>query len=236
MSAKAKIFSNVKHGQERGSLIVTSDSYIFQGENNGDVKAWRTSEFVNAQIGPGESESIVLHFVHISGSPERNVTISFGNHDELVAAAQYINQEIKGTRTANVELDIEAQGPSQTTYAQSGLPVAVGQPVPMVQATTVPPPTATTPNVPQTLPPLPHRFGRSSQHITCPYCRQQVQTRVTHEVTALTWLWGLLICAVGSLCLLCCLGLVPCMMPQFQETRHTCPNCSREVAAVKELE
>jgi LITAF-like zinc ribbon domain len=232
MTDAAKVFSNVKHGQVRGSLILTSDSLIFQGENNGGVHAFPIREFVDAQIGPSETESIALNCVHTSGSHKKNQTFSFENQDDMGDAAQHINQRIQAIReanAANVDFDVEAQ--------RQPLPVAVAQPVNIVQATTAtaPPPTAATP-VPPTAPRLPYRFRRSSTPITCPHCQQQVQTQVNHEITGLTMLWGFLICLVSSLFLLCCLGLLPCMMPQFQETKHTCPNCHREVATVAVME
>jgi lipopolysaccharide-induced tumor necrosis factor-alpha factor len=171
----------------------------------------------------------VLNCKLTSGSTQKNQTFSFENQDDLVAVAHYINHKIQGTSVARVDFDVEAQ--------RQPLPVAVAQPMARVQATTAmaPPPTAATP-VPQTAPRLPYRFGRSSTPITCQHCQQQVQTQVNHEVTGLTMLWGFLICLVSSLFLLCCLGLVPCMMPQFKETRHTCPNCHRKVVTVAVME
>ena len=139
---------------------------------------------------------------------------------------------------AKPDVDVEAQ---EEAPMPSTPPVAQAQAiVPVVQATS-PPPTSPSPPTPMSAsatqpPPYPFRWGRTSHYITCPHCQQAVHTQVHHQITAITWLLGCLMFCFGWFFLLCCVGIVPCMMPQFQETRHTCPNCKHQVAEVGVLQ
>ncbi|XP_022286190.1 lipopolysaccharide-induced tumor necrosis factor-alpha factor homolog [Crassostrea virginica] len=75
-------------------------------------------------------------------------------------------------------------------------------------------------------------FTASSRCMVCPYCNSQITTTVEYEPGTLTWLSSGLICIVG--CWLgCC--LIPFCMPDLQDVKHTCPNCSNLVGVYRRL-
>jgi len=74
------------------------------------------------------------------------------------------------------------------------------------------------------------RFGTQPVLCQCPYCQQQVLTKVEHESGLGTWL----IC--GGMCLFglslgCC--LIPFCINDLKDARHKCPNCKRTIRVKK---
>ncbi|KAI1337874.1 LITAF-like zinc ribbon domain-containing protein [Xylariaceae sp. FL0016] len=70
-------------------------------------------------------------------------------------------------------------------------------------------------------------LGSEPAVIECPWCAQQVQTRIEQNDSSMTMLAGV------GLCLLCvCCACIPCMAKWCQDVDHFCTNCRHKVAHV----
>ena len=58
--------------------------------------------------------------------------------------------------------------------------------------------------------------------LTCGYCQSKITTLTTDEFGAFTFL------SIGCY-LTCCLCCIPCILPNFKDVHHKCPNCSRSI-------
>jgi len=66
----------------------------------------------------------------------------------------------------------------------------------------------------------------------CPFCQQQVMTRVRYEPGGLTWL------AAGGIALMgCWLGccLIPLCIDECKDAVHECPNCNKIIATKQRI-
>ncbi|KAK8787058.1 hypothetical protein V5799_023175 [Amblyomma americanum] len=68
------------------------------------------------------------------------------------------------------------------------------------------------------------QWGPLPVPVICPYCRQQIVTKIVHRPGFLTWMLCGSLAALG--CILgCC--LVPFCINSCQDIVHVCPHCSR---------
>ena len=65
----------------------------------------------------------------------------------------------------------------------------------------------------------------------CPRCRQNVLTNVNHSAGTLTCL-GVLCCLLVG-CWPC--SWIPCVMEDFQDVEHSCPNCRALVGVYRRI-
>ncbi|KAG8145875.1 hypothetical protein E2320_012319 [Naja naja] len=64
----------------------------------------------------------------------------------------------------------------------------------------------------------------------CPHCQQAITTRITHEIGLMNFLLGLFCCFIG--CNVgCC--FIPCLIDEFKDVTHTCPNCKAYIYTYK---
>ncbi|RNA30609.1 lipopolysaccharide-induced tumor necrosis factor-alpha factor [Brachionus plicatilis] len=66
-------------------------------------------------------------------------------------------------------------------------------------------------------------LGKDPSYITCPSCRAQVLTNISHETGLGTWLIAGGICFVGC-ALGCC--LIPFCVDSCKDVKHYCPSCN----------
>uniref|UniRef100_A0A8C5S4I8 Cell death-inducing p53-target protein 1 n=1 Tax=Laticauda laticaudata TaxID=8630 RepID=A0A8C5S4I8_LATLA len=64
----------------------------------------------------------------------------------------------------------------------------------------------------------------------CPHCQQAITTKITHEIGLMNFLLGLFCCFIG--CNMgCC--FIPCLIDEFKDVTHTCPNCKAYIYTYK---
>ncbi|XP_030068564.1 cell death-inducing p53-target protein 1 [Microcaecilia unicolor] len=75
-------------------------------------------------------------------------------------------------------------------------------------------------------------FQGTPVQTVCPHCQQAVITRTSHEIGLMNLLLCCFCCAVGC-DLGCC--LIPCVMDEFKDVMHSCPNCKAYIYTYKRM-
>jgi len=79
---------------------------------------------------------------------------------------------------------------------------------------------------PSTLPPM--KVTASPAHMTCPYCRTNIVTSVTHKTGSCTWLSAVICLFVG-----CGVGaFIPFCLDSAKDVYHGCPGCKAQVGVI----
>nr|XP_006130659.1 cell death-inducing p53-target protein 1 isoform X2 [Pelodiscus sinensis]XP_006130660.1 cell death-inducing p53-target protein 1 isoform X2 [Pelodiscus sinensis]XP_014432734.1 cell death-inducing p53-target protein 1 isoform X2 [Pelodiscus sinensis]XP_014432735.1 cell death-inducing p53-target protein 1 isoform X2 [Pelodiscus sinensis] len=75
-------------------------------------------------------------------------------------------------------------------------------------------------------------FQGSPVQTVCPHCQQAITTSITHEIGLMSFLLGFFCCFVGC-DLGCC--FIPCIIDDFKDVTHTCPNCKAYIYTYKRM-
>ncbi|EMP29448.1 cell death-inducing p53-target protein 1 isoform X1 [Chelonia mydas] len=75
-------------------------------------------------------------------------------------------------------------------------------------------------------------FQGSPVQTVCPHCQQAITTTITHEIGLMNFLLGFFCCFVGC-DLGCC--FIPCLIDDFKDVTHTCPNCKAYIYTYKRM-
>ncbi|XP_029432325.1 cell death-inducing p53-target protein 1 isoform X1 [Rhinatrema bivittatum] len=75
-------------------------------------------------------------------------------------------------------------------------------------------------------------FHLTPVQTVCPRCQQAITTRISHEIGLLNMLLCCFCCAAGC-DLGCC--LIPCVIDEFKDVMHSCPNCKSHIYTYKRV-